>query len=109
MGERLQKVIRNGFEAGILANVKIYGPSDKDNTPIVEIPDPDNYGDCKVSNIELVKNDNPVNSNSKFKEYTYEITIDTAVVTDTGGCLIWIKDANNETLSIIDYIYYIEF
>ena len=73
------------------------------------IPEPDNYADCKVSAIELINTETPSNSLSEYTWKTYEITIDTAVVTDTGGCLVWIKGTDSETVSIIDYIYITEF
>ena len=101
------EVSGNGYEEGIVSTVKTFDHKEVDATPLVEFPQPDNYADCRTSKIELVKSE--FTDESSYGWYTYAITIDTAVVTDTGGCLVWIKNASSkETISIINYKYSID-
>ena len=72
-----------------------------DDEPFVTIPSADNTCEASLSDIRRTLRDD------EGREYC-EVYIRTEVVSDTGGCLVWVKRSDNKTLAIVAYQYAVD-
>ena len=66
--------------------------------PFVAIPSVDNTCEAAMSDIRRTVRD-------EYGKKYCEIFITTEVVSDTGGCLVWVKRSDNKTLAVVAYKY----
>lgn len=106
--ERYFRVTGDGFENGVEILVTVFGKKEHPEEVLVDVefPEADNYAACKLSQIKpLFANQLPTTV-SGYANHQYAITVTTAVVADTGGCLIWVKNAQDRaTHVIVEYSY----
>lgn len=99
--EYYSEVTGDALEAGLLIQIEL----DDDNgnkLPEISIPEGDNFADCRVFEIKLEQRRVLI---PNYTLGTYKIWIATGVGGDTGGCLVMVKDANAETMKIVNYRY----
>ena len=108
--DRYQSVSGDGYEEGVEITFEAYGRLGNKTLPVVDVPPMDNYADCDSGTpVELEKKVfSPNNADSLFRG-KYRVFVSTSVEGDSGGCLIWVKDAGGGTVGIVDYSYVTDF
>ncbi|MCK5071978.1 MAG: hypothetical protein KAQ98_01030 [Bacteriovoracaceae bacterium] len=92
----------DGYEDGFVAEVSLIEKSNSNPELIILIPETDNYADCNKAGIVLKEKRS---LGSSWNKFTYRVYIETSVEGDSGGCLVHIKDAEKQTLKIVNYNY----
>jgi hypothetical protein len=97
------QIYGDGMEDGIDLLTSILVPGDFHHKgPVVNIPENDNFSNCSVEGITLIKSDEFMGYESRY----YRIRVNTKVLGDTGGCIIIVyHPIDGNTISIMKYDY----
>ncbi|MFC2075188.1 hypothetical protein ACFLRA_02835 [Bdellovibrionota bacterium] len=98
------EIYTDGRETGVKIRVEFIDGLET-TQPSVTIPEGDNLADCTLVSITKIGSKLLFGYADPILEYSYEITVNTSVVADSGYCLIWIKAPDMKTISIVKYVY----
>ena len=94
------EIMGDGYEEGIEITYK-FTASDMDIVPEVAIPEKYNYADCDLQD---VTRKNVVKNGNEFI-LTYEISVGTSVLGDSGGCTVILMGQKAGETSLVEYNY----
>lgn len=106
----IQLVDGTGDEEGFVFRFKSL--SKKPRAYEIIMPEKDNQAGCKIRKLEVSKEEKFTIGNSttveniEYWSEEYTVVVDTEVLADSGGCLVWVKDTETgNTLTLVSYEY----